>query len=101
MNVFNGLSSLQTLDLSDNSLASLPADAFNGLPSLESLSLDNNSLSGFPTRAFRDLGALVNLSMGQNRLTCLTSAMAQRKSILTVTDLIGVSPKDPQTPHRS
>ena len=91
-NVFNGLSSLVGLNMRDNSLYILPANVFDGLSSLNSLSLDKNSLTGFPTRAFRDLGALTNLSMGQNSLTCLTSAMAQRRSILTVRDLIGVSP---------
>ena len=45
MDVFDGLSALEELDLSDNSLGSLPVDVFDSLGALEELDLSDNSLS--------------------------------------------------------
>ena len=48
MEIFTGLSSLERLDLSANSLAALPPEIFQGLSSLEELRLDGNRLAALP-----------------------------------------------------
>ncbi|MCY4584139.1 MAG: leucine-rich repeat protein, partial [Chloroflexi bacterium] len=80
--VFGGLSSLQRLFLDSNSLSSLPPNLLDGLSTLKDLKLDNNSLRSFPTVAFRDLTALNSLQLEDNYLTCLTSGLDQKRSIL-------------------
>lgn len=55
---------LQTLILSDNSIANLPLDAFSSLPMLETLDLQGNHLSVIDSGVFRD--GMMRL----NRVSC-------------------------------
>ena len=63
---FAGLTALTTLNLSGNSLASLPADIFDGLTALTTLNLSNNSLTSLPAGVFEDLTALTGVDLSGN-----------------------------------
>jgi len=88
------LTKLQSLDLSNNGLVSLPEDAFanltqlhtlilsynklqcvqqktfSGLANLKVLSLHGNDLSSIPYGAFNDMVSLTHLALGNNPLYC-------------------------------
>ena len=69
---FSGLSSLEVLDLSDNSLTAsgLPGNVFSSLVSLTELNLTNNALAGsLNATLLAGLGALERLSLAGNSLT--------------------------------
>ncbi|KOX77951.1 Protein toll [Melipona quadrifasciata] len=72
---FNGasrcLSSLKELDLSNNSVESLPTAAFSGLTRLHSLDLRCNAISFMADRAFEGLSSLAILRLADNRLASL------------------------------
>ena len=69
--VFDGLSSLGSLNLSHNELVSLPDDVFDGLMSLRSLRLEGNRLRSLGGRPFYWLEFLEELNLEQNQLTDL------------------------------
>ena len=70
VDLFDGLTSLETLSLSKNNIASPPEDLFDGLTSLENLNaLDENSLTNLPVDLFDGLTGLVNLDLSNNSLT--------------------------------
>ena len=56
---------LEDLDLSDNSLSSLPADIFDGLSTLEDLDLSDNSFSSLPVDIFDGLRCLGKSEFGK------------------------------------
>lgn len=62
---------LRTLDLSNNSIESLPSAAFSGLSRLHSLDLRSNSLAFIADRAFEGLTSLTSIKLTNNRLTSL------------------------------
>ena len=64
---FDGLTSLQHLDLQGNGLTSLPEGVFAGLSDLESLRLGNNRLARLPNGVFTGLGGLKELDLSNNR----------------------------------
>ncbi|KAK1154979.1 toll-like receptor 5 [Acipenser oxyrinchus oxyrinchus] len=64
------LSSLRSLDLSGNSLRTLPRSVFRGLGSLEFLSLTDNCLSTLPPSLLPSLPALRGLGLGGNPFVC-------------------------------
>ena len=68
---FRGLSSLERLRLSDNSLESLPEDLFDGLTALQELRLSNNSLASLPEDLFEGLTSLQELRLTNNSLASL------------------------------
>lgn len=76
--LFDGLSSLKSLDLGSNSrggrngLTTLPVGLFQGLSSLESLVLQGNSLTTLPVGLFEGLDSLKSLDLRYNRLRRLT-----------------------------
>ena len=70
--VFDGLSALESLDLSGNPLTTLPADIFDGLSVLGSLSLGSNDLTTLPADVFDGLSALESLDLDDNNFTALT-----------------------------
>ena len=86
-NVFNDLSSLETLDLDGNSLASLPANVFDGLSSLERLDLSGNSLTSLPGNVFNDLSSLQTLDLSDNSLASLPADAFNGLPSLRVLDL--------------
>ena len=69
--IFDGLTSLQTLLLNNNSLSSLHEDIFDNLTSLENLDLNNNSLSSLAEDIFEDLTGLDTLWLNNNSLSSL------------------------------
>eukprot|EP00962_Isochrysis_galbana_P040034 scaffold14472_cov115-Isochrysis_galbana.AAC.2 len=75
-------SSLKTLQLSDNRLASLPADV-GELRLLETLNLNGNRLRELPS-SFGRLGAVVTVGLGANRLTALPHNIGGLRSLRTI-----------------
>ncbi len=70
--VLSGLPSLQTLDLSRNSLTSLPAGGLGGLASLRVLDLSANALTLLEPLSLGGLPDLRTLSLSDNRLQHVT-----------------------------
>jgi len=68
--VFNGLTALEELDLSNNQLSELPENIFNGLTALRNLDLDNNRLSNDQVQAIRAAlqGRNINLRVGDQQV---------------------------------
>ncbi|XP_012272309.1 toll-like receptor Tollo [Orussus abietinus] len=64
-------SGLRQLDLSNNSIESLPSAAFSGLSRLHSLDLRSNAIASLADRAFEGLPSLAVLELTDNRLTSL------------------------------
>jgi Leucine-rich repeat (LRR) protein len=81
---FGDLTTLTTLDLSNNSLTQLP-DTFKNLTALTTLDLSNNSLTQLPD-AFENLTALTTLDLSNNPLTQLPGAF-ENLTALTTLDL--------------
>ena len=69
--VFDGLSNLQRLRLSDNELTALPEDVFDGLDSLEELRLFRNRISTLSEDVFDGLDSLEHLHLGHNQISTL------------------------------
>ena len=86
-NDFQGLTSLGDLDLSDNSLESLPVGVFDGLGALFYLDLYNNSLSSLPVSVFNDLNMLEDLDLGGNSLTSLPVGVFDGLGALEILEL--------------
>jgi len=63
---FNGLNSLQYLDLSNNQLTT---STFNGLNSLQQLRLENNQITTIDPSTFNGLNSLYQLRLESNRIT--------------------------------
>ena len=81
---FNGLVSLEELNLSRNFLTSLPEGVFQELSKLKQLSLWNNSLTELPQGIFDDLSSLEYLGLGHNSLSSLPSGIFQTLGNLKV-----------------
>ncbi|XP_063988423.1 toll-like receptor Tollo [Diachasmimorpha longicaudata] len=64
-------SNLRELDLSNNSIETLPTAAFSGLARLQSLDLRSNAINFMADRAFESLSSLVVLKLTDNRLSSL------------------------------
>ena len=62
---------LKILDLSNNSIESLPSAAFSGLSRLHSLDLSSNSIAFMADRAFEGLSSLTVIKLANNRLPSL------------------------------
>ena len=73
--LFEGLTNLQTLHLSGNDLTSLPSGLFEGLTNLQTLHLSGNDLTSLPSGIFDELGKLQTLSLSHNDLTSLPSGI--------------------------
>lgn len=69
--IFHGLSNLDDLFLSFNSLATLPEEVFQGLGKLRALNLEKNSLTALPEGIFRGLSNLERLDFSGNSLSAL------------------------------
>ena len=84
---FDGLSSLQRLDLSDNQLTELPQDIFSALLALTILDLSDNQLTELPDEIFSALLALTTLDLSDNQLTALPQDVFSVLLALTTLDL--------------
>ncbi|QQP55665.1 Uncharacterized protein FKW44_000081, partial [Caligus rogercresseyi] len=67
----SALQGLLSLDLSQNELKMISADAFQGLSTLKTLDLSGNALISLPQHVFRPLSTLESLSLGNNSLSTL------------------------------
>ena len=83
-NVFDGLSSLTTLRLNNNaSLAALPGEVFDGLSSLATLRLNNNALTALPDGVFDGLTGLEGLYVAGNPGSAFTLTAAVEQTVAT------------------
>ncbi|XP_058799427.1 toll-like receptor Tollo [Phymastichus coffea] len=62
---------LRIIDLSNNSIESLPSAVFSALSRLHSLNLKSNNIAFIADRAFEGLGALTSIQLSNNRLGSL------------------------------
>ena len=69
--VFDGLTNLEVLALQENRLEALQQDVFDGLTNLEALNLSDNKLTALPEGVFDGLESLESLAMNDNPLTAL------------------------------
>ncbi|MDD9875673.1 MAG: leucine-rich repeat protein, partial [Gammaproteobacteria bacterium] len=90
---FNGMSALQTLDLSDLEAATLPEDIFGETTNLRVLSLrgifGRDSLMRLPSNIFRNLGQLQNLDLSFTRLETLPEDIFRDTANLNTLDFSG------------
>ena len=95
--MFDELTSLKTLRLEDNALATLPDGAFNGLTALTTLYLDNNDLDTLPSDVFDDLTLLTDLYLYSNDIDTLPNGVFEKLTALT--DLrLSLNPVAPVAP---
>ena len=87
--VFDGLASLEQLQLEGNALTELPDGVFDGLASLEQLQLEGNALTELPDGVFDDLSSLERLSLWRNALTELPDGVFDNLSSLEQLQLEG------------
>ena len=80
-----------TLSINSVSIASLQVDDFNGLTSLEGLELRGNQLASLPTGIFSDLDSLASLDLGGNSITNLPARLLSNLTGLTALNLSGNS----------
>ena len=82
---FSGLSSLEMLDLSDNSLTAsgLPTNVFSALTSLTGLNLGTNQLASLPATLLTPLTSLTELQLNNNQLASLPATLLSTLTKLT------------------
>uniref|UniRef100_A0A1I7XQP0 LRRCT domain-containing protein n=1 Tax=Heterorhabditis bacteriophora TaxID=37862 RepID=A0A1I7XQP0_HETBA len=85
-NVFSKLKTLKTLILTGNEVQLSP-DCFNGLSSLETLSLSENRLAYLPPSVFRHLKGLKNLDLSFNKLLSMPASILSTIPSLRSLDL--------------
>ena len=85
--IFDGLSALEILNLSNNSLSMLDADIFDPLSALEILFLHNNSLEMLDADIFDGLDALTEINLNNNALSMLDADIFDGLSALTTLNL--------------
>jgi Leucine-rich repeat (LRR) protein len=69
--VFGSMTGLEEIDLSNNSIYSIPEDLFSSLSSLRVIKLDDNQISSFPERLISGMWHLEYLSFkGNSMLKC-------------------------------
>ena len=75
-NDFVGLTNryLQRVDLSDNDLVTLPANAFTGMTNLTTLRFQNNRITTIEAGAFNGLGGLATIELNNNRISTLPAS---------------------------
>lgn len=78
--------SLQTLNLANNAIISLPSDAFTGLPNLETIDLTGNNLKEIDPNVFREgMGRLARVILTDNLLNVIPyQALAPLKALKTL-----------------
>ncbi|KAM8940112.1 toll-like receptor 5 [Pelodytes ibericus] len=85
--IFRSLGKLETLNLANNLLISLPHDLFSGLQSLSSLDLSMNHLRHIPNGLFLGLSTLKSLNLGTNNLVTLSHTSLEPLGSLKTIDL--------------
>ena len=89
---------LTTLNLNNNMLTSLPANAFNGLSDLRELHIRNNQLTELPANLFRGLRSLIILRIdGNPRLVNPQPSYFRGQGLIRLTTLyFGTAPASAQ-----
>ena len=85
--IFNELTVLSSLNLSNNALTTLPAGLFSSLTGLTSLNLLRNALTTLPAGIFTGLTGLVHIQLQDNALTTLPAGIFTGLTSLTTLDL--------------
>ena len=78
------LATITSLDLSNQSIASLSSGDFSGMLSLTSLNLNNNVLTSLPSDIFDDLVSLRELFLNSNKLSSIPGIFS---NLTSLTDL--------------
>ena len=84
---FDGLTSLTTLELWNNELTVLPSGVFDGLTSLTTLDLRSGDFTTLPAGIFDELTSLTTLDMSGGDLTTLPSGVFDGLTALTTLKL--------------
>ena len=98
---FAGLTGLELLSLHNNNpvdsgrTLTLPADIFDGLTSLEDLDLGQNTIPSLPTGVFDDLTALTHLHLGDGNIASVSANVFSRLSNLEWLSLSSSAPALP------
>ncbi len=77
------LATITTLDLSDQSIASISSGDFDGMLSLKYLILEDNNLTSLPSGIFDDLVSLRELFLSSNKLTSIPGGIFSNLTSLT------------------
>ena len=85
--VWDSLSSLERLYLTNNEINSIPSGCFNQLGSLNNLYLDHNNVSVLENDAFGKLGSLTNLYLNHNYIRIIGYGSFSGLFNLTALDL--------------
>jgi hypothetical protein len=88
-NAFEGLTSLEYLDLSYNLITHLPANVFRPLTSLKSLDLRDNDIRRIPGNVFYGLGSLTEIILNSNEISDISSNAFQGLNSLSALHLAG------------
>lgn len=91
---FDGLSSLNVLDLQHNSLKSLPQGVFDDLTKMNRLRLNNNKLTELSPDIFTGLTSMENLHLGNNNLTRVPATLVANNPELVFMSLYNNSMKE-------
>ena len=73
VNIFDGMTALEKIDLSGNNITTLPIDICRGLTSLEVLNMSDNILTTLPSRVFEQCRALRKIDLHRNAFSILPS----------------------------
>ena len=79
---FDGLSSLDALDLQNNALGSLPKDSFNDLSMVRWVRLNKNQLATLEQDTFSGMDNLLEIALDHNRLTSIPAGAFEGLSAL-------------------
>ncbi len=98
---FAGLTGLKVLNLHNNNpvgsgrTLTLPADIFDGLTSLEELDLGRNAIPSLPTGVFDDLTVLTDLNLNGGDIASVSANVFSRLSNLELLNLTSSAPALP------
>ncbi|SPR01106.1 unnamed protein product (mitochondrion) [Plasmodiophora brassicae] len=86
---FQGLdvSSITTVDLSNNNIQQVAAQAFDALTAMTTLALSNNWIGTIPTGIFANLPIITSLSLNGNSIPAITATTFSAMPSLTYLDL--------------
>lgn len=88
-NTFDGLSSLEELDLSGNQIDELDESTFEKLINLKTLYLGGNLLRRIPSRIFENLPNLRNISLENNQIQSIDPSTFKNNPLLEIVWLSG------------
>ncbi len=90
-NTFEGLTSLEELDLSGNLIESIDEETFKNLSSLKILNLSRNKINSLINNAFQSLASIEILDLGHNYITNIPAKIFDGLATLNSLNLSGNS----------